>query len=228
MYDHVKTNHDKYTSDVMLSMIHHSFSSKKNEALNKAIMKVAPKHKTFCATMSLSDRVNFVLVTDSLGYAEGINRILQKLGGEVDYCLNPVSMDYWKRVDAFKEKVRIRQKSPVVKKARAKQKSDGIRLGLLQQKHDYEKGQTYGTGIALDEQQQEVSTVGRKRKRKARRVSGNNENYGCCPHCKRTDHLRRTFRGCPYNKKNLATSTTATAVPVTVEKSTAELKKQGK
>jgi hypothetical protein len=211
----------------MLAQIHHPYSSKKNEALNKAIMKVAPKHQTFCLTMSLSDRVNFVLITDSLGYASGINRIMKTITGDKGYSMNPVSQVYWQRVDAFKEKARIRQRSPAIKKQRAKQKSEAIRQGLLQQKHDAEKGETYGTGIALEEK----VTTGRKRK--AKRISSdnkkNNEKSMCCPHCKGKDHMRRSFAACPANKKNARTeSTTATVIPVSAEKSTAEVENQGK
>jgi hypothetical protein len=68
------------------------------------------------------------------------------------------------------------------------------------------------------------------RKRKARRISDNKEKRSvCCRHCYGTDHVRKTFAGCPYNKKNVGTeSSTATVIPVSAEKSTAEEEKQGK
>jgi hypothetical protein len=112
-------------------------------------MKVAPKHQMFCLTMSLSNKVNFVLITDSLGYVSGINRIMRTLGEDKGYSMNPVSLVHWQHVNPFKEKVRIHQQLPAIKKQRAKQKSEGIRLGLVQQKLDEVKGQIYQTGIAL-------------------------------------------------------------------------------
>jgi hypothetical protein len=73
----------------------------------------------------------------------------------------------------------FKQRLPAIKKQRAKQKSEAIRQGLLQQKHDKEKGETCGTGIALKEQ----VTIGRKMK--AKRISnGNmksNEKSACWP-----------------------------------------------
>jgi hypothetical protein len=46
---------------------------------------------------------------------------MQTLGGDKGYSMNPVSLVYWQRDDAFKEKVRICQQLPAIKKQRAKQ-----------------------------------------------------------------------------------------------------------
>jgi hypothetical protein len=66
----MKEVHEKYTSDEMIKMIHHSFSSQKNEALNKAISHIAPKHMAFAMTNSLKSCASFVVCVDSLSYAK--------------------------------------------------------------------------------------------------------------------------------------------------------------
>jgi len=66
-WNNLKSVFDTYTTDEMLRMTYHPFDSQKNESLNTKIAVVAPKTKTFCSTMSLSDCVAFVVITDSIG-----------------------------------------------------------------------------------------------------------------------------------------------------------------
>jgi hypothetical protein len=61
-YTIMKEIHDKHTSDDLIKMVHHDFLSQKNEALNKAISHVAPKHTTFAMTKSLKTRVFLLFV----------------------------------------------------------------------------------------------------------------------------------------------------------------------
>jgi hypothetical protein len=73
-------------------------------------------------------------------------------------------------------------------------------------------------------------TLKGRRKRKASKINdGKAKKKQCCPRCFGTNHSRRTFAGCPYNPKNVGTlSTTATVVPESSEKSTAEKENRGK
>jgi len=54
--------------------------SQKSESLHQQITRVAPKDKHFSNTMSLSDRVAMVVITDSVGYEEGISLICEEMG----------------------------------------------------------------------------------------------------------------------------------------------------
>jgi hypothetical protein len=63
----------------MLEQIRHFHDSQKNERLNKAITRVAPKDKTFSKTCSLKDRVAFVMCVDSVGYKATMQRLLREI-----------------------------------------------------------------------------------------------------------------------------------------------------
>jgi len=66
MYDCVKEIHDQNTSPENLAMLRHMYDSQKNEALNCAFAKVAPKNIVYSKTMSLFDRLALVIGIDSV------------------------------------------------------------------------------------------------------------------------------------------------------------------
>jgi hypothetical protein len=80
-------------------MLHHNISSQKNEARNKLISHVAPKHTTFAMSSSLKTRVSFVVCVDSLSYAVTINEIYIKLDLVATYTVE----ETWKKQDISKE-----------------------------------------------------------------------------------------------------------------------------
>ena len=45
-------------------------SSQKNEAMNKSIMRYAPKDKTYARTMALTWRINLAIGIDCVGHAK--------------------------------------------------------------------------------------------------------------------------------------------------------------
>jgi len=55
MYLEAKAVHEQFTTDDNLKMLNHEFNSQKNEAMNKAFTKVAPKNMVFSKSKSLSD-----------------------------------------------------------------------------------------------------------------------------------------------------------------------------
>jgi hypothetical protein len=59
-----------FTSEERLWECHHQMSSQKNEAINRGIMRYAPKDKTYCRTMALTSRINIAISTDCVGHAE--------------------------------------------------------------------------------------------------------------------------------------------------------------
>jgi len=64
----------------MLKQVHHLFMSQKSESLHQQILHVAPEDKHFSSTMSLSNCVAPVVITDSVGYEEGKSLICQEMG----------------------------------------------------------------------------------------------------------------------------------------------------
>ena len=59
---------------------HHQMSSQKNKAMNKSIMRYAPKDKMYCRTMGLTSRINIAIGVDSVGHAEYYQRLFQVMG----------------------------------------------------------------------------------------------------------------------------------------------------
>jgi len=67
----------------MMEQVYHLFMSQKSKSLHQQIMHVAPKDKHFSSTMALSDCVALVVITDSVGYEEGMFLIFDELGLEL-------------------------------------------------------------------------------------------------------------------------------------------------
>jgi len=88
MYLEAKTVHEQFTTDDNLWMLNHEFNSQKNEAMNKAFTKVAPKNMVFSKSKSLSDWLCLVIAYDSLGYYKMMNCILQSLTENPNYVLD--------------------------------------------------------------------------------------------------------------------------------------------
>lgn len=132
----------------MLTMMYHPYSSQKNEAINQAIATVAPKNKTFCKTMSLTDRINLVIIIDSVRYEVGIARIISALSG----CTNApmVILKTWlKRRDSKKNWIREHAKKRSVKQKHARKQRNKIRAQTAQELKGRRTGGYYGTGIAI-------------------------------------------------------------------------------
>jgi hypothetical protein len=64
----------------MLNEVQHGFSAQKNEALSEAISRVAPKDKTFSKSLSLDNRVAWVIAVDSVGYLDAFSKIAKLIG----------------------------------------------------------------------------------------------------------------------------------------------------
>ena len=58
----------KLTTDEKLYECMHTENSQRNEATNTSVAKYARKGRTYCATMSLTNRVMLAMGTQSLGY----------------------------------------------------------------------------------------------------------------------------------------------------------------
>jgi len=111
MYLEAKAVHEQFTTDENLEMLNHEFDSQKNEAMNKAFTKVAPKNMVFSKSKSLSDRLCLVIAYDSLGYYEMMNCILQSLTENPNYELDPLIKSWAMQLDKEQEQKRKWQQS---------------------------------------------------------------------------------------------------------------------
>jgi hypothetical protein len=147
-----------YLAKDMLRQVYHAFHTQKNESLNRKMVAVADKNKFLGGTMTLNDRAMLVVITDSVGYEEGWERIHKKLG--IPY--HPILRDYAKRRDKEEDNAKLRYKKPKVKKKRVAARNKRLREGIFADRKASKEGVTYGTGIAIGLQQPQTP----KRKKK--------------------------------------------------------------
>ena len=148
-FELIKKHLSPYVTTDMLRQVYHSFSTQKNESLNRKMVAVADKNRFLGGTMTLNDRCLLVVITDSVGYEEGWKCIHKKLG--IPY--HPVLQEYARRRDKEENNAKVRYKTPKVKKKRVKDRNKRLRDGLYADRKDRSDGVTYGTGIAIGLQQ---------------------------------------------------------------------------
>jgi len=149
MYLEAKAVHEQFTTDENLEMLNHLFDSQKNEAMNKAFTKVAPKNMVFSKSKSLSDHLCLVIAYDSLGYYEMMNCVMQSLTENPDYELDPLIKSWAMQLDKEREQKRKRQQSVSAKgdrcaKRKANLQTARVHEGLAQLAgHFYEHGKAF-------------------------------------------------------------------------------------
>ena len=135
----------KFVTEEHLQECHHKTSSQKNEAMNKSIMRYAPKDKTLCASMSLTSRISLAVAIDTLGHAEYFERLFQAAR------LRPTELTFsgLRAVTRKKEYHRMRQGLSSVKLDRRLAKRTKMLLGLEKQEKDFQEGRGYASGIRI-------------------------------------------------------------------------------
>jgi len=175
-------------------MLMHPYDSQKNEALNRAFLKQAPKSIVFSKTFSLFDRLSFVIIIDSVGYEVALRRIAADIFGNEKEELCLVQKCWARREDKFKEYICERQKTKrekirctMVRKLRLKdQRSQNVLARS--------KGDEYGRGIG---DHVKPTAVVRKR------IQVKRAKPTKCK-CGLSDHLRISYKLCKLNPKNIA------------------------
>ncbi len=196
-------------------MLLHPFDSQKNEALNHAFTKHAPKNIVFSKTFTLFDRLAFVIIIDSLGYEGCLKRLLADVFKKQDNVPSNVLLGWAKREDSFKDYILERQRSKKEKIRRTAEK----KLKLMQQRVENSeakrKGDYYGRGLALRSQVSQA-TVPAETGNKAETGDAATANEAAIPvrvgrrniptkcRCGMSDHLRITYGKCELNPKNIA------------------------
>jgi len=83
--------------------------------MNCAFMKLAPKNIVFLKTSTLFDRLSFVVIIDSVGYEDGIKRILAHLFQKQDNVVDTVILEWAQREDRIKKYILLRQRTKIQK-----------------------------------------------------------------------------------------------------------------
>ena len=178
------------TTDERLLESMHGWSSQCNEALNTAVAKYARKGRTYCTTMSLTNRVMICMGIHNLGYYEYWSRVFISL----NMFLSPALSRYLQQKDKNKSRKRKYEATPERKKKRAKGKHEKMKKEIQKQIADFNRGATYGTGIAMEAQESLPSFVLEDEQRKKRLKS-----QRCpLPGCLGRNHATSGSRACKY------------------------------
>jgi len=138
-----------YLSSQSLWQCYHEHDTNKNESLNRKCTAVAPKDRYLSGTMSLQDRISFVVVTDSVGYVEAFKRLLLKLGLDCELAA-PVLLEWCRRLDNRQTKAGVWRKQPAVKKRRVAAINEAIKAWTVGDKKAALQGKVYQSGSAID------------------------------------------------------------------------------
>ena len=212
MYQILKGIAVQYGSVSKLKQVHHRFSSQKNEALNQKVATVAPKTKTFSKSMSLDDRVAFVVACDSNSRQWAFETICRRLVVDVAEA----TLEFLRRSDNKAKYWADRQRKRATKLTRSKVKTELRKKAILDDKKGKKAGLTYETGVALQEPEagEEENNIDEngasKKKRKASNPSKQSKKKKQdkstiqCKHCGRYGHQRITSHECEKNPLNIA------------------------
>lgn len=195
LFDCIQKVYERFVTPDMLRQVFHTFSTQKNESLNKEIATVAPKDKTFSLTKSLSDRVDFVVVRGTIGNLATVQEVCDQLGMQVP----TMTEEFLRREDRRRSYIGSYFKKPAVKRGRANKKKMSMRAQLAKEVEDDKLGFTYQAGVA-------VLGGGNVTGNSAMVVEGGGDvsaaAVGSTCKCGATTHQRVTHRACPLNKKN--------------------------
>jgi hypothetical protein len=181
LYKQIRDIMDRFTETGKLKECHHTFSSQKNESMNKLISRFVPKDRTFSRSMSLGSRVCLAVGIDSVGHAEYYDRILAEMS--VTFPANTRTM--LTRMTGKREYDRNYQSLPERKRKRSILKFAKMKDGLKKQMGDKAMGLNYETGLTMGD---EVEVGPNKKK---------NETV-LCKFCGSNKHKTRRSKGCKF------------------------------
>jgi hypothetical protein len=192
---------EKYLTDAYLKQTYHNYDSQKNESLNLKVATVAPKHKCFSKTKSLSDRIALVVVLDSVGADAGISRIVEKICGRERTQLPTLTHEFLFKADKEAKRKKEYNSKPETKARRAKKIQRQIKRKILEDKNAKRKSLYYCSGVAVG---QETAKKKKKKKKTAAASAGGGtvrkpKNTGApkiCKWCGREGHVRRSHKDC--------------------------------
>ena len=198
LYKVLNAVYEDFLTPSKITQMHHEYNTQKNEALNMKIARTCPKTMTFCKSMVLADRVDWVVIEDSLGGAAAIRAILEYLG-IVD--VPDTLLAYYTHNDKRRDQFRGYRAKKEVKHHRRIKLNEKIWADRASEEESRKRGQTYGAGVGF---------VGKKTSATAKKDTSA---VRFCSACGQTTHFRRTHQLCPMNKKLQGTMVTPTINP---------------
>ena len=130
-----------------LLMLHHPWSTQRNESMNKSVSAYAPKDRTFSTTKSLLTRVSVAGAVQGSGNSKVWNSIYNKVGVPID----PVLSKQLENTDKYKGSKNKRQGSKKGKARRSANRHEQLRLTQEQDLRARKDGIAYEAGIAMNQ-----------------------------------------------------------------------------
>ena len=184
----------QFTSEERLRECMHPYDTQLNEAMNTSVHRYAPKGRTYCSTMSLTNRVMIALGVRNAGYYGYWSRVFAKM----KLPMSPNLEAYLKNKDKKKKRKRNYESSLERRIKRAKIRNDKMKEEIQKQMKDSKQGATYGAGVAIETISNLPSFV----------VSDDQELKGKksqkCPFvgCTGTNHKTNGSKSCVYHHCN--------------------------
>ena len=135
LYNEMKTISRQLTTDDKIRECMHPYDSQINEAMDVSVAKYARKDRTYCTTMSLTNRVMIAMGVNNLGYYRYWNRVFESL--KID--MSPALKHHLQQKDKTEEKKRKYDAQPKRKKKRARHQYEKMQNELKKQIEDKKK-----------------------------------------------------------------------------------------
>ena len=148
LYLQMKKIFDRLTADKFMRMCLHFFSTQGNEAMNTCVAKYAPKGKTYCSSMSLSNRISIAIGVQNLGQLDCWERLFKRLKMPLGSYLET----HLERKDVAKKRKREYESTMARKRKRSQSRQDKMKEQLQKQINDAKRGATYGSRIGMEAQ----------------------------------------------------------------------------
>jgi hypothetical protein len=182
---------ERFCSEERLRECHHQMSSQKNEAMNRSIMRYAPKDKTYGRTMALTSRINIAIGIDCVGHPEYYERLFKAM----HFGITELTYSGLRRMWRKKEYGRMYSGLKSVKLRRRLKARTKMIEGVAKMEVDLEEGRCYSTGIVLEnEDDQQGEPPARKKGRRNNPLT--NAKQVC--KCGGEDHQRVSSKNCPW------------------------------
>ena len=153
-YEQIVEVYAPYITRENLLMLHHPWSTQKNEAMNKSVSSYAPKDRTFSTTKSLLTRVTIA------GAVQGTNnlKVWRNVFRKIRLPLDPLLEQFFTNMDKHKAAKNKRQSTKEGKLRRSKRKRDALTTAHKDDMQSQKEGTKYESGIAMREMIRKAKT----------------------------------------------------------------------
>jgi hypothetical protein len=185
---------ERFSTPEHLQECYHRMSSQKKEAMNKSIMRYAPKDRTYARTMALRSRINLSVGIDCIGHA----KYYERLFGRMRFRHTSLTFSGLRRMWRKKEYGRMYSGLKSVRLRHRLAMRTKMEKGIMKMKADKTDGRFYATGMRVGGDDVDGEQPAKKKKAPPRCNNPllTKAQMGC--KCGAVDHQRVTWKTCPW------------------------------